>query len=93
MSIITRRQKRAYKKAIGNLKRKRGLNLSSWMEEVKNNIKEGTELHREFIDHQDKMVYEQLQKKEESITEWLRSEGHNEEQIKAHLDSWYQSLQ
>lgn len=93
MSTATRKQRRAYKKATGNLKRKSSLNLSGWMEEVKNNIKEGTELHRVFIDHQDKMVYEQLQKKEESITQWLRSEGHNEEQIKARLDSWYQSLQ
>jgi predicted component of type VI protein secretion system len=92
MSTITRRQKRAYKRATGDLKRKRSLTVSAWREEVKNNIKEGLELHRAFVDHQDKMVYEQLQKKEESIIEWLRGRGYDEEQIKAHLDSWYQSL-
>lgn len=89
---ITRRQKRAYKKATGDLKRKRSQSVSNWIEEVRNNIKEGQNMHLAFVDHQDKMVYEQLQKKEESIIEWLRDKGYNEEQIKAHLDSWYQSL-
>ena len=92
MSTITRRQKRAYKKATGDLKRKRSLSFSAWREEVRNNIKEGLELHQAFVDHQDKLIYEQLQKKEESIIEWLRGRGYNEEQIKEHLDSWYQSL-
>ena len=91
-SSITRRQKRAYKKATGDLKRKRSLTSSLWREEVRNNIKEGQSVHRAFVDYQDKIVYEQLQKKEESIIEWLRDKGYNEEQIKAHLDSWYQSL-
>jgi hypothetical protein len=89
---ITRRQKRAYKKATGDLKRKGSQSFSNWREEVRNNIKEGQNVHRAFVDHQDKMVYEQLQKKEESIIEWLRDIGYNEDQIKTHLDSWYQSL-
>ena len=35
---ITRRQKRAYKKATGDLKRKRSQSVSNWIEEVRNNI-------------------------------------------------------
>jgi len=89
---INRSERRAFLKRNKILRKKSSMSYDKWMETIRNNIKEGNELHQSNVEANDKKIYEWYQEKENSIREALRAEGKTEEEIKNHLESWYDSI-
>jgi hypothetical protein len=87
-----RSARRAYLKGAGALKKKSTMPIKDWLEVVRDTIKEGRRIHDANVDANDKAIHAWYEKKEADIREWLRESGKNEEEIKAHLEGWYETI-
>lgn len=87
-----RRQRRAYMKASGILKAKKDLSYKEWAQVTSENIKKGKEIHHQNMEMYDKIIYEQLQAKEESMVKFWQELGYDKEKIDKFLDDWHNTL-
>jgi hypothetical protein len=87
-----RKQRRAYMKTAGILRAKRDLNFKEWCQLTTENIKKGREIHAHNADFYDKQIYEQLQKKEDSMVKFWQELGYDKEKIDKFLDEWHNTI-
>jgi hypothetical protein len=87
-----RSARRAYLKRAGALKKKSKMPIKDWLEVVKNTIEEGKKIHDSNMELSEKAIHAWYEKKETEIRESLREAGKTEEEIKAHLEGWYETI-
>lgn len=83
---FNRKFRKALLKQSGYTKLKNRLGFKDWFENIKNNVQNGKQLHASNTEENVKRMTESLDKRNESLANFLVDKGHSEESVASILE-------